>query len=160
MAAGQAIGFTSFQAPSGSIGDDALNANSPAGVTKTRHLHIKGTSFGLAIGATPVTGEYQIHRAAAAGTIRNFRAVEEETGTSSSIAYDLKKYNDANPGGVTVLSSTVTITHATADRAAQAGTISAAPYVAGDIFTISMAVSSSTGATGPWAEAEFDELAA
>lgn len=159
MAQGQIIGFTGFQPPSGTVGDDAMNANSPAGVTKTRHLHSKGTSFGLAIGATPVTGEFQIYRAKAAGTIRNFVAELEETGSSSSIAFDLKKYNDANPTGVSVLSSAVTITNATADRSGQAGTISSATYSVGDIFTISMTVSSSTGATGPWADAEFDEPA-
>lgn len=154
MASGQVIGFTGFAAPSNTIGDDAMNANSPAGVTKTRHLHHKGTGFGLVIGGTPVTAEYTIHRAAAAGTVRNFRAYLTVDGTSTSITYDLKK------NGTTILSGVVTLTHSTGDGVAVAGSISGATYVAGDKFSIAQTVSSATGATGPWAEAEFDELAA
>jgi hypothetical protein len=152
VAAGQAIGFTSFRAPSSSIGDDAMSANDPLGVTKSRHLHIKGTGFGLVIGGTPVTAEYIIHRAEASGTVRNFRALLNVDGSSTSITYDLKK------NGTTILSGVVTLTHSTGDRTAVAGSISSAAYVAGDVFSIAQTVSSSTGATGPWADAEFDEL--
>jgi len=158
VASGQAIGFTAFQAPSSTIGDDAMNANSPAGVTKTRHLHIKGTHFNTVIGDTPTTKEVIIHRAAAAGTIRNVRALLEDSGTSTSIAFDLKKYQAGT--GATVLSSVITVVHGTGDCTAVAGSIATAPYIAGDVFAISMTVTSSTGALGPWAEAEFDELAA
>ncbi len=154
MAAGQIINFTGFAPPSATIGDDAMNASSPAGVTKTRHLHIKGTNFGLAIGATPAAAEWIIHRAATAGTIRNVRGLLNVDGSSASISYDLKK------NGSSVLSGVITVTNATGDRVAVAGSISSATYVAGDVFSIALAVSSSTGAQGPWAEAEFDELAA
>lgn len=154
MAAGQIIGFTGFQPPSGTVGDDALNANSPAGVTKTRHLHSKGTEFGLAVGGTPVASHRMIYTARAAGTVRNFAALCWDTGTSASVTLDLKKNNSS------ILSAPVTITNATTDKVPQVGTISIAPYVAGDIFTVDLAVSSSTGMTGPFAWAEFDEIAA
>lgn len=154
MAAGQITGITGFQPPSNSVGDDALNASSPAGVTKTRHLHSKSSDFGLAVGGTPVAAHRMIYTARAAGTVRNFSALCWDTGTSASITFDLKKNN------ASILSGTVAITNATTDKAVQAGTISSAPYVAGDIFTIDLAVSSSTGMTGPFAWAEFDEVAA
>lgn len=153
MAAGQLIGFTNFQAPSGSVTDDALSANSPAGVTKTRHLHDKGTNFALAIGGTPAAREEIVYTAKAAGTIRNFNALCNDTGTSASVTFDLKK------NGTTVLSGVITITNATTDKATQAGSLSSTTYVAGDVFSIALAVSSSTGMTGPYAWAQFDEVA-
>jgi hypothetical protein len=55
------------------------------------------------------------------------------------------------------LSGVVTITNATADRAVQAGTLSTTTFAADDVLSIAMAVSSSTGAQGPFAFIELEE---
>jgi hypothetical protein len=103
------------------------------------------------IGGTPTTREEIVYVASQAGTVRGFAALLNETGTSSSITFDLKK------NGVTMLSSVVTITNATADRAVTAGTLSVTSFAADDVLSISMAVSSSTGAQGPFAFIELEE---
>lgn len=145
--------------PSACVDDEAANSSRPLGVNKTRHLHIRGTNFGFESTGTPTTKEFIVHRCAAAGTLRNFRTLLEETGSSTDIDYDLIKYNDANPSGVSVLSAVVNITHATADRTATAGTISTPTTAAGDLLAIQQTVTSATGAAGPWAEVEIDEEA-
>lgn len=152
----QITGDGGLTIPTGAVDDEAHTSASGKEVrlTALRHLHIKGTNFGSVVGGTPATAEVTIHRAATSGTIRNFRVYLTADGSSTSIAYDLKK------NGTTVLSGAVTLTHSTGDGVAVAGTISSATYSAGDRFTISQTVSSSTGAQGPWAEAEFDETAA
>ena len=160
MAAGQILGITGFIAPSGTVTDDAMSANSPAGVTKTRHLHKAGTSFGFDVDDTPTTKEFIIYVATAAGTVRNVRGMFEDTGTSSGITFDLKKYATGGSTGSSVLSAAISFTHSDADNTPKAGTISSASYVAGDMFSILMTVSSSTGTVGPYAWAEFDEVAA
>lgn len=159
MAAGQMTGIAGFIPPTSSVGDDAMNASSPAGVTKTRHLHKAGTNFNTVVGDTPTTKECIIYVATAAGTIRNFRAVLEDTGTSSSMTFDLKKYATGGSSGSSVLSAAVSFTHSDTDNTPKAGTISSASYAAGDVFTASLTVSSSTGSVGPFAWAEFDEVA-
>lgn len=159
MADGQLTGVKGFIPPSNSVGDDAANANSPFGVTKTRHLHKEGTEFGLAIGGTPVTAERTIFIATSSGSVRHFRAALKETGSSTGITFDLKKYPVGTSSGSSVLSATADFTNSDADNTPKAGTISSAPFVAGDRFTALMTVSSATGAAGPFAWAEFDELA-
>lgn len=119
---------------------------------QTRHLHCKTTAFNFVIGDTPTTKEVIIHVAQGAGVLRRYSVGCNDTGTSTSIAFELKK------NGTTVLSSAKTITHSDADRSDNAATISVSSYVAGDVFSALMTVSSSTGATGGFATATFDEL--
>jgi hypothetical protein len=142
--------------PTSCVDDEAADANRPLGVSKTRHLLSRGTNFGQLIGDTPTTREMIVHRAKGAETLVNFLAVLEESGTSTNISYDLKKYNDANPSGVSLLSSAVNIVHGTGDRIAVAGTINSPTLAAGDIVTILQTVTSATGASGAWAEVEVD----
>jgi hypothetical protein len=59
--------------------------------------------------------------------------------------------------GTTVLSSVVTITNATADRAVVDGTISNTTVAVGDVLSIAFAVSSSTGMQGPFAWCTIEE---
>ncbi len=159
MAAGQLTGITSIRLPTGTVTDDAMNSASPAGVTKTRHLFSKHTAFNFLIGDTPTTKEVIVHTCKVAGTIRNFGCLLKETGSSTSVAFDLKKYNAGNTSGVSVLSGTVTVTHGTTDRELQSGSLASATTAAGDLITILMTVSTATGATGPYAEVEIDETA-
>jgi hypothetical protein len=122
---------------------------------QVRHLHAKDTGFGFVVGDTPTAKEVLLYKARAAGFVRNFYGLLNVDGSSTSITYDLKK------NGSTVLTGVVTVTSSTGDRVSVAGTISGTgAYVAGDVFTVALAVSSSTGAQGPLAGADFDEYAA
>lgn len=143
--------------PSACVDDESANALLPLGVTKTRHLHRAGTNFGQLVGDAPTTREMIVYHCAAPATVKNFRALLEETGTSTGVTYDLKKYNDANPTGLSIIASVVSITHATGDRVAGAGAISTPALEAGDVLTIVQTMTTNTGAAGPWAEVEVDE---
>lgn len=138
--------------PAAIIGDEEVNSASPLGMTKTRHLHAKGTNFGLALSGTPVTRTELLYVASAAGVIREFFALLADDGSSTSITVDLQK------NGVTVLSAPISLTHSTGNGVAVYGTISVPTYVAGDRFMVVMTVSSATGAQGPFAKALADEL--
>lgn len=72
-------------------------------------------------------------------------------GTSTSITFDLKK------NGTTMLSAVETITHGDSDRSVQTPTLSVTTFAADDVISIAMAVSSSTGAQGPYAWIELEE---
>lgn len=139
--------------PSACVDDEAASASSPLAVTKTRHIHRVGTGFGFLIGDAPTTKEVIVYRAKAAATVRNFLALLNDSGTSTSITFDLKK------NGATILSGAVSVVDGTGDRTAVAGTIANATLAAGDVLSVLMTVSSATGAQGPWAELEIDEPA-
>ena len=120
--------------------------------SKLEHRHKAGTSFNLAIGATPAAREEIVHVVeAAAASVAGFHCLLNETGTSTDVDFDLKK------NGVSILSSAVNITHSDSDRAVSDGTISSTSLAAGDVISISLAVSSATGAQGPWAWVEINE---
>ncbi len=118
---------------------------------KQRHVYRGWTNFDLAIAGTPVTREEIVFCAKQAGTIRGFRCVLNDSGTSTSITFDLKK------NGTTILTGVATIVHGTGDRIFVNGTLASDTFVADDVFSIAMTVSSSTGAQGPYAEAFFEE---
>jgi len=133
------------------ISNDAISPTTLLDNDKLQHLYKIFTNFDLAIGATPVARHEIVYVVDKAGTIRNFNALCNDTGTSASVTFDLKK------NGVSVLSSVVTITNATSDRAVVAGTISTATLAIGDVLSIELAVSSSTGMQGPFAWAVIEE---
>ena len=132
-----------FTPGAGIITDEHVSSSAAIDVTKQKHAYCPRTNFATAIGATPATREEIVWVANAAGTIRGFHALLNDTGTSTSITFDLKK------NGTTMLSSVITITHSIADKAVQDGTLSVTSFAADDILSISMTVSSSTGAQGP-----------
>lgn len=140
----------------GIIGDQEFSNSSSRRLDadKVQHVYKGGTAFGFAIGATPTTREEIVYVASQPGTIRGFHALLNVDGSSTSITFDLKK------NGTTVLTGVVTITDATGDRVIEDGTLSSASFAAGDVFSIAMTVTSSTGAQGPYAWAEFEESAA
>ncbi len=123
-------------------------------VLRQRHLHVKETTFGLATTATPITATFDLHTAIAAGTISLFRARLKVDGSSTGITVDLKK------NGTTILSGTIALTDSTGDGVIVTGTVSTPNYIAGDVFTVVLTMTTNTGAQGPWAQAVFDELAA
>lgn len=145
-----------FQPDAGSITNEHISSSSSniIDADKIQHLHKAGTNFALAIGGTPAAREEIVYTCEAAGaTIRGFHCFLNVDGSSTSVTFDLKK------NGSSILSSVVTITNSTGDRAVQDGTISNAALVAGDVLSIALAVSSSTGASGPYAWVEIDENA-
>jgi len=129
---------------SGTSGDELT-------ATKMELFSKRGTNLGFAIGATPTAREEVIFVASTAGSINKFAALLNDTGTSTSIDFILKK------NGASIMSSNITITHGTSDGVVVEGTLSSTTFVAGDRFSVSMTVSSSTGAQGPFAWAEFIE---
>jgi hypothetical protein len=138
----------------GVIIDQHIKSSAGIDADKMQHVHKGYTNFGLEYNAAPAAKVFVVYTATAAGTIRGFHCGCYDTGTSSSITFDLKK------NGTTCLSGVVTITHAETDRVTYDGTLSVTTFVADDVFTIHLAQSSTTGMTGPYAWADFEENAA
>jgi hypothetical protein len=143
-----------FVPDSGSLTNDHIANTTDIDSDKLEHLHKRGTNFALAIGGTPAAREEIVYVCeAATATVRGFHALLNVDGSSTSVTFDLKK------NGTTILSGVVTITNSTGDRVVVDGTISNSALVAGDVLSIQLAVSSATGASGPYAWAEIDETA-
>lgn len=140
--------------PAESVVNETVAAATKIDADKLQHLYKPGTSFGLAIGATPVAAERVVFTASGAAKIRAFHALLCETGTDTDVDFDLLV------NGVQVLSSVVTLTDADGDRAVSDGSLSSADLVAGDVVSIELAVTSTTGAQGPFAWVEIEENAA
>ena len=138
----------------GTIVDSYISNSTKIDADKMQHCYHRGTGFALAIGGTPSAREEIVFVATQAGTVRSFNALCNDTGTSSSITFDLKK------NGTTMLSSVITITNATTDKATQSATLSVTTFAAGDILSIALAVSSTTGMVGPYASVCVEENAA
>lgn len=120
---------------------------------QTRHVFKKTCGFDLAIGGTPATREEIVHVAEAAGTVLEFGAGANNTGTATvALSFDLKK------NGSSILSSAVAVAHTDADRAVVTGTINSASYSAGDVFSILLTATTPNDSTGPFARVSFDEL--
>jgi len=140
-----------LQLDAGSVEDQHISSSTKIDADKAQHLYRAWTNFALAIGATPVAREEIVHVCEVAGTIRQFAALCNETGTAANVTFDLKK------NGTSILSSVVTITNATADKAVVDGTISSTTVAVGDVLSIALAVSSSTGMQGPFAWLTVEE---
>lgn len=140
--------------PSNSVTNEQIDSDTDIDADKLEHLYKPGTNFDLAIGGTPVAREEIVFVASTAGVIRGFHAMLNDTGTSTDVTFDLKI------NGTTALSATINLTHADADRAVKDGTLSTTTVAVDDVISISMAVTASTGAQGPWAWCEIQEVAA
>jgi len=137
-------GATSVQHKAASVTNADIAAGAGIDYSKVDSLAIAISNFALAIGATPVAREEIVHTCRAAGTMRFFYAGLNDTGTSTSVTYDLKK------NGTTMLSAVVTVAHTDSDRQNKQGTLSVTTVAAGDVISMQLAVSSSTGAQGPF----------
>lgn len=143
---------TGFSAPADCIGDTNFNGSDPLSTGNQDHLHTKEfAQVGTSASETKV-----IHYARAAGSVTGFRAgsVVANIG-AATVTVDLKK------NGTTVLSAVITLDNANAAYTAEAGTISSASYVSGDVFTVVTVATAGGGtlATGVYAAADFDEAA-
>lgn len=130
-----------------SLKDDYWSAAAADALTvdKQAHVHKGATDFDIVIGTVPTAKEKQVYVVTAVGTIRGFHALLNDTGTVTSVTFDLLK------NGVSILTAPITITNANADRSVQDGTLSSASVAIGDVLSIALAVSTSTGAKGPYA---------
>jgi hypothetical protein len=137
----------------GSITDDAISNSTKISADKLKHIYKASTDFDLGAAATPTAQTRTIFVASNAGTIRGFHVMLQDTGTSTSMTWDLKK------NGTTVLTGTVSSTHSDTDGQVKDGTLSVTSFVAADRFTVVTTVSSSTGAQGPYAWADLEESA-
>lgn len=138
----------------GSIVDQHISSSAAIDADKMQHVHKIISNFGLEYNATPAAKVFVVYVATAAGTIRDVGAGLYDTGTSTSITFDLKK------NGTTVLSSVITVAHTDADKATVGGTLSVTTFAAGDVFTMHLATSSTTGAQGPFMFSDFEENSA
>jgi len=141
----------SMSLPTGSVSDTHVAAAAGIDADKIEHNRYAQSNFALAIGGTPVAREEIVFVAMNSGTLRGFHAGLNDTGSSTNVNFDLKK------NGTTVLSSAINVTHSDADRLVKDATLSVTSFVADDVFSMSLAVTSSTGAQGPFARAYFDE---
>lgn len=103
----------------------------------------KTENFGKKIGDTPVTAEFLEWQANSAGQITGFHAWVETPGSSASVTIDLKKNGTTVCGG-----GPITLTNATTAGTRVNGSVTVPSFVAGDRFSMSMVVSSSTGMAG------------
>ena len=147
------LSTNNFNLGSSTVGDEQIRANANIDADKLQHLYKVGTSFNLAIGGTPAAREEIVWVASGTATVRTFKCLLNDTGTSTDVDFDLKK------NGATILSAAVNITNAASDRAVQTGTLSSATLVAGDVLSIELAATSTTGAQGPFAWVEVEEVA-
>lgn len=140
--------------PSGIIVDADIASNAAISVDKMKHSYKRATNFDLPIGGTPVAREEIVFVADAACTLRGFHALLNDTGTTTDVDFDLKV------NGVSVLTGTVNITNANSDRQVVDGVLSSTSLSADDVVSISLAVTTSTGAQGPYAWVNIEENAA
>ena len=140
--------------PTGAVNNEAVAAGAALDADKLQHLYKKGTTFDLAIGATPVAREEIVFVASTAGIIRGFHALLNDTGTTTDIDFDIKI------NGTTALSGLLNFTDADSDGAVKSGTLSTTVIAIDDIISIQMIITTSTGAQGPFAWLEVEELAA
>lgn len=140
--------------PASAVVDASVSSSASITASKLQLCHKPGTAFGFVIGGTPTTREEIVYVCTQpnGATVSAFHATLNDTGTSTNITFDLKK------NGTTILSATVDFTHSDADKTIKDGTISSASLADGDILSIAMTVTSSTGAQGPFAFAEVKEV--
>lgn len=143
-----------LQVPTGAIISEDISDTTDIDADKLEHLYKVGTNFALALTGTPVSREELVFVASTAGVIRGFHVVLNDSGTTTDIDFDL------NINGVTALSADVNYVHGDGDGTVKDGTLSTTTVAIDDIVSIDMAVTTATGAQGPFAWVEIQETAA
>lgn len=134
-----------------SIIDEDISRTAAISADCMKHAYVRLSTQGIAIGATPTTREEIVHVASAVGTVTGFHAMLNESGSATGITVDLKK------NGVSMLSSTISLTHSTGDRTEVDGTLSSTAIAVGDVLSVAWVVTTSTGAQGPVARLSIVE---
>lgn len=140
-----------FNIPAGAVADSQVVAGADIASAKLNHLHTKTYSQPN----TTATAETQVlHVAKGAGSVVRFEAGSIAIAVgAATCTIDLKK------NGTTVLSGVITLDSSNVAYTPEAGTISSADYVAGDVFTIVTTATAGGGTipTGLYCSAAFDE---
>jgi hypothetical protein len=110
----------------GSITNAMVDAAAAIDATKVQQQYL--ASYRV---ATPVTVTEYTHIARGAGTIVGVRAVID-TAPAAGNSYTI----DVQKNGVTILSSTISVTDATTPDSILTGTLSVTSYVANDLFRV------------------------
>ncbi len=111
--------------------------------------------FGFDFDAQPSgTVERIIFIAEAACEVKKVVAGLADTGTSTSIAFNV--YKNGSTGGSSVLTGAITVAHTDTDGEQVAGTMGSATLVAGDYLSAQMVVTSNSGALGPFCHVNVD----
>lgn len=141
----------SMVAPANSVANNAIAGTEQITATKLQHQH-------RAVWAQPnttATSETRvIHVARYAGTLIDFVAGSiAACAGAATITIDLKK------NGTTVLSAVITLDSGNSARVVEAGTVTVAPYAAGDVFEIVTVATAGGGTigTGLFCAATFNE---
>jgi hypothetical protein len=146
--------------PASTISDAAVASDAAIAATKVSHDVRK--TYSQEAAANAAADNKVIHVARNSGTVAAFEcglitAPDTAPGSSGRTAtFDLKKNN------TTILSGTVQLDSTNTARVVEAGTISSAAYVDGDVFQVVITVGGSAGthALGIFCEASFREVAA
>jgi len=130
---------------SGSVTNAAIQASAAIDYDKLDHLVEIPVNFGFDTDTTPpTTKSFPIGMPSATGVIRYVKAWMIDTGSSTSITFDLHK------AGSTCLSSTIAFTNSDANITPKSGTISSSALAKDtDYLQAIMTVSSGTDAHGP-----------
>jgi len=157
------LSSTSMAVPTGAVTDASVVSNAAIDVTKTTHLGIFGTNFGLE-NDVALTGDqtytFTVFQASGAATVRLFKASMLEMGTagaSHNYSFNLKKAAIGSNSPSTMLSAVVLMDSANeSDNTPYAGTLSVTAVAAGDSLVIELvAPGTVTNATGPFAWVEL-----
>lgn len=154
------LGSATMTVPSSAVGDSSVKSDAAIQVTKTQHLIVAGTDFGIASDAAPAADVYKhLFTASGACTIRAFKGYLRDTGSSSDVKFNLYKVTAGTATLNSILSATINFTNADTDATPKAGSLSVTTLAAGDSLVAFMDWTSATGVLGPFAWAEIDEAA-
>ena len=129
----------------GSVYDSAISSSADVTWSKVQSHFTVTENFGIERTATPAAKDFIVWEGRAAGVIEFVYAGREESGSSTSITVDLRMDNS------TILNSPITVLHTTGDHVAVAGVLTTTTFAAGAMFSMTLATSSTTGASGPYA---------
>lgn len=142
------------------VSNSQVSSTAAIAVTKLQHLHKIGTDFGIAADAAPSADVFKVlFKATGTATIRAFKAVLRDTGTSSDVKFDLQKASSGSATLASVLTATVDFTNADTDNTTKTGNLSSTALVSGDMLVAKMDHTSATGVLGPFCWIEIDEAA-
>lgn len=143
------VNATSIQ--QGSITGNLISLTAAIPAACMQHCFKPGTDYGTKIGDAPTTVEKIVYVASGNGSVNGFHGLVNTAGSAASITMDLKK------NGSSILSGAITITNATGNRVVVDGTVTSTSFVAGDVFSMLLTESSSTGMEGPYSWASITE---
>jgi len=156
------LSSTSMAVPTGAVTDASVVSGAAIDVTKTTHLVVIGTNFGLENDAAPGTSTtytFTVFQAAGAATVRLFKASLLDTGTQhvdKQFTFNLKKAAAGAESSSTMLSATISLDSGDTDNTATAGTLSVTAVAAGDALIMELVTDDTvTGLHGPFAWAEL-----